>query len=135
MKSRHGKFLKLAANIAEAVPKVANAKIASIVVIRNEIISIGTCQYKTHPFQDKYKHHAEARYWHAETNAIFNALKKIDPIDLQKASLYVARVKNKNNEQVWGLAKPCSGCMHAIAQFGLKKVYYTTDSDEYQELL
>jgi len=28
---------------------------------------------------------------------------------------------------VRGMSKPCEGCARAIAQFGIKKVYYTTE--------
>ena len=134
MTNRHDKYLRIAALIAEGIPKVANARLASLVVLGRDIISIGTSQRKTHPFQDKYKKHEAAKYWHSETNSIFNALKKMSPSDLSKSTLYVARVKEVNGKMVWGLAKPCSGCTHAITQFDIKQVIYTCEDQSYSKM-
>ena len=120
------KYIELATKLAEDVSPVANARLAAIIVFRNEIVGIGTCKYKTHPFQSKFRNHEQANYWHAETNAIFNALKRITPEDLSKSKLYISRVKQTG----WGLAKPCNGCQHAIDHFHIGEVFYTTDNNE-----
>jgi cytidine deaminase len=78
---------------------------------------------KTDPFQAKYSAKNECIYLHAEIHAIKNALKNIDVQELRKAKLVVLRKKGV----AYGLAKPCEGCMRAIAEFGIKSVTYTTD--------
>jgi deoxycytidylate deaminase len=50
--------------------------------------------------------------------------------DLRKATLFVHRVKMQRSESTeWsdGMARPCSGCMAAIAAFGIKRVIYSTE--------
>ena len=44
-----------------------NAKIASAIVFKNQIISIGRNQRRSHPFQRKYAKHSLAIYLHSET--------------------------------------------------------------------
>ena len=119
---RSRKYIEITAKIAQDVSPVSNAKLAAIIVLNNQVVSIGTCQYKTHPFQAKYKPNKHADYWHAETNAIFNALRRIKPDDLSNATLYVARVRRDGS---FGMSKPCSGCQHAIDHFHIKQVIYT----------
>ena len=73
----------------------------------------------------------DAIYLHAETDAIKNALKRIPESELEKASLYVCRVKYDSNGRgkkiTWGLAKPCIGCQRAIATFGIRDVIYSNE--------
>jgi deoxycytidylate deaminase len=114
------------------VKAVKSSRIAAAICIKNDIISLGHCQRRTHPFQAKFSKHPEAIYLHAETNAISNALNHISKRDLSKSTLYVRRVKfinEKSNEYIDGIAKPCEGCMRAILAFGLKRVVYSTEID------
>lgn len=60
--------------------------------------------------QTKYKYVV-----HAEMNCIYNAT--YNGVSLDGASLFV-----------WGLP-PCSECAKGIIQVGIKKVYYSTDTD------
>lgn len=109
-----------------------NAKLAAVLVIRNDIISVGTNTHKTHPLQKKFSKNSDSIFLHAEINCIVNALKNIDESELKKATLYVYRVKKTRRfgqEWVDGLAAPCSGCMGAIKHFGIKRVIYSTDEN------
>ena len=129
--------MKINQDILDTLIKVAMAstedmptKLAAAVVLRNRIISIGVNQKKSHPFQAKYGKNEESIFWHAETDAIKNALREISVDDLARCDLYIARVKKpkpKSKEWVWGLAAPCEGCKRAIATFGIRNVIYTTD--------
>lgn len=110
-------------SLAQKTERVANARLAACIVYKNEIIATGTNQKKTHPFQKKYAKNKDAIYLHAETDAIKNALKHLTVHEMAKAQLVVCRVKQDHS---FGLAKPCEGCMRAIATFGIKEVYYTT---------
>jgi deoxycytidylate deaminase len=98
--SRHDKYMNMLSKIAIAVEPVAHARIAACVVYKNEIISFGINQKKSHPFQAIYGTNKESIFLHAETDAIKNALKIISVSELTKASLYICRVKyeacNKN---------------------------------------
>ena len=108
----------------------SRAKLAAAVVLKGRVISTGRNQYKSHPFAAQFSKNDEAIFLHAETNAIVNSLNHIDKEDLRKATLYIYRVKHPDNNKrkfINGLAKPCKGCMRAIAEFDFKRVVYTTD--------
>lgn len=139
MKNRHDKHLRDLALIAEDTQGVARARLASSIVINNKTVSIGINSYKSHPFQKKYGKNSESIYIHSEISAINKALKRVPSLDLSNATLYIARVKKSSKYakhfDSWGLAKPCEGCMRAIAAFNIKKVYYTTDENSRYECL
>jgi len=133
-KSRHSKYINILSKVAIAVEPVAQARLASAIVYKNEIISIGINQRKSHPFQAKFSKNEDSIYLHSETDAIKNALKQISIDELSDSVLYVCRVKIINKKFVFGIAKPCCGCMRAISNFGIKKVYYTLDNKGYAML-
>jgi len=132
IRNRDQKVIDMLAKVAADVAAVRSARIAAAVCIGREVISLGTNQTKTHTFQQRFQKHSKACYWHAETNAIYNALKRVNIQDLEKATLYVARVKYDNTDRyvgklVYGMAKPCIGCESCIQWVGIKRVCYTTD--------
>ena len=96
---------------------------SAVIVIKNKIVGLGFNQMKTHPFQAKFSKNKDSVYIHAEIHAIKNALRSIDVDDLRYADLYVTRVMNGNSKR--GMSKPCEGCVGAIVEFGIKRVYYT----------
>lgn len=117
--------------MAEDVAPIRSAKIAAAVVYRDKIMSLGVNQLHTHPFQAKFGANSESMFWHAETKAIFNALKIHEPEYLSRCDLYVVRVKrpsSRSKEYVLGSAKPCVGCQRCITDFGIRNVFYSTDS-------
>lgn len=133
----HMKYLENLAKLAEDMTPVNSFRVAACIVYRNDVISYGFCSKKTHPFQKKFSKNELAISIHAENAAIVNALKKIEAKDFKKTTLYVARVKKEkphSNKFVFGLAKPCPGCMKAITAFGIKQVYFTCDNDGYDHL-
>ncbi len=140
MEKKHKKHLDLLFNMARDVAPVRSAKIASSIVIKNKIIAFGTNKYKTHPFQASYGVNKDSICLHAEIDVIKNALKRVDVDDLKRSTLYIARVKKEmvspgQCNEVWGIVKPCDGCMKAIINFGIKKVFYTTDiNNKYEKL-
>ena len=119
--------------IADAMDKVAGAKIAACIVYKNSIASFGMNQMKSHPFQAKYSKNKESIFLHAETSAIHNALKVISVEEFKKSTLYICRVKYgyPNNTMCWGVSRPCAGCMRAIATFGIRRVIYSNDGSGY----
>lgn len=140
------RFLSYLEKIAEAIPaaahnrrgRVLRTRIAACIVYKNEIVSVGINQLKSHPFQAKFSRHEESIFLHAETDAIKNALKHIDVNQLSKSTLYVCRVKydeQKNKKvQMRGMCKPCEGCQRAIATFNINKVVYTCDDGSHKYL-
>lgn len=135
--TRHDKYMNMLSRIAIAVQPVARARIAACVIYKNEVISFGINQKKSHPFQAIYGTNKESIFLHAETDAIKNALKVISVNELTKSSLYICRVKYEacnKNKFIFGLAKPCPGCSRAIANFGIKNVFYSLDGMEYCKL-
>ena len=129
------KYFDILQKIAEAVDPVSRARLAACLVYKNQIISIGTNKNKTHPIARRFSKHEEAIYLHAEVDSIKNALKNISVEELSACSMYVLRVKRperKPREWIRGSAKPCIGCMKAIAQFDIKNVYYTTEGGNFE---
>jgi tRNA(Arg) A34 adenosine deaminase TadA len=131
------RVFSLLKQIAIANPKVSGAKLAAAIVYKNKIVSVGVNYMKSSPLQAKYATNKDLSiYLHAEISAIKNALRQIDVEDFKKVSLYVCRVKYDilTNSIVYGLAKPCSGCMRAIFEFDIKKVYYTLETEGWDQL-
>jgi deoxycytidylate deaminase len=131
------KIFSLLKQVAIANPRVSGAKLAAAIVYKNKIISIGVNSMKSSPLQAKYATNKDLSiYLHAEISAIKNALRQLDVEDFKKVSLYVCRVKYdiQTNSIVYGLAKPCSGCMRAIFEFDIKKVYYTLETEGWDQL-
>lgn len=127
-------IIKILDKVAESVDPVSNARLAAAVVYRNDIVAIGTNKNKTHPFQRRFAKHDMAIYLHAEIDAIKNALRHLSLSELAKSKLYISRMRYADSEPnptpdklVHGLAKPCEGCMRAIATFDIKHVCFTSD--------
>ena len=132
IKHRDIKMIETLERLASDVAPVRSARIAAAVCIGKDVISYGTNQTKTHTFQQRFRKKPEACYWHAETHAIYNALKRVNIDDLSRATLYIARMKYdgpvaRNAVLVRGIAKPCIGCQSCIDWVGIKRVCYTTD--------
>lgn len=108
-------------------------KLAAAVVYKKYVIATGVNSYKTHPIMNGEGYRKGQVFLHAEMDAIRNALKLIDIEQLAQCDLYVVRVKrphNKSNEWIYGLAKPCPGCTKAIANFGIKNIFYSENEDD-----
>lgn len=131
------KIFSLLKEVAIATPRISGAKIASAIVHKNKIISIGVNSNKSSPLQAKYATNKDLSiYLHAEIAAIKNALRYLDVEDFQKTSIFICRAKNdiKTNKMIYGLAKPCPGCMRAIVEFDIKNVFYSLDNEGWEML-
>jgi len=118
-------------HMAEDLPPIKSSRIAAALVVRNRVLAYGVNRMHTHPFQAKFGKNKESLFWHAETNAIYNAVRRAEPEILAKADLYVCRIKYANTKKdqfVLGNAKPCIGCQKCITDFGIRRVFYTTES-------
>ncbi len=105
---------------------------ACAITIRNRIISFGYNRLKTDPFQARFGKNSDSIYLHAEIHAIKNALRRVSVDDLRRADLFVMRVMTGKNK--WGMAKPCTGCMRAIAEFNIKNVWFTNQDGVIENL-
>ena len=130
MTKRDRKFIDMLCKLATDVKPVGAARIAAAIVYKNDVISFGVNRYKTHPFQKKFGRNSDSIYLHAETDAIHNALRRVDVDVLQRSTMYIARMKKRkttdgNFEWVTGNVCPCEGCQRAIAEFGISRVFFT----------
>ena len=130
-------IIDMLTEVAKANDVPFPARVAAAVVHRNKLISVGMNKDKSHPMQKRFQSNKEAIFLHAEIDAIKNAIKKVDDVDfLQKCVVYIVRVKKngKKGDWIWGMAKPCAGCMRCIEAFLLKGVVYTTDNQTIKEI-
>lgn len=110
-----------------------NAKLCAVITVKNKPVAIGFNSDKTHTFQARFAKNEDAIFRHAETDCILQALREISADDLRRATIYIGRVKGNNNS--WGLAKPCAGCMRAILHYEIKRVVYSLDeTGEFEEM-
>lgn len=117
----HKKYLNQAVKLA----KMSDCRYKHGAVIRKSgrTISVGINYTVNDPriLEDiSAKEHAAI---HAEVAAL-NACRKVD---LNGATIYVARVNNKGEE---AMSKPCARCHKALVERGIKKVVYTIDGEE-----
>lgn len=118
------KFLNLARQ--QAIIAQLKDKHGAVIVKKNRVLSVGKNIPKTHPKQKHYnnyqnkKHEVMHHYMHAE----FSALNQIDDkIDLSDATIYIYKIKKDGSQS---LSRPCSGCMKAITERGIKEMVYST---------
>lgn len=129
---RDHRILKTLQAMAQDVAPVANARLAAAIAVRGDIISFGNNSLRSHTFAQKFGKNEHSAFWHAETHAIFNALKRHHVDVLERATLYVVRVKRPHEtsrDWILGTSKPCRGCWRCIGEFGIPRVVYSVDSD------
>ena len=119
MTKKEKQHILLAINEARRHLHDSRYHLCAIIASGNKIISMGFNQLKTHP-----KATNPYRYLHAEIDAIIGM-----PIEeLKGATMYVARVGYTSRERIC-MSKPCKYCAAAIKAAGIKKVYYTYNSN------
>jgi len=124
------KYLPLLKTLAETADD-HRSRHAAAIIYRNRIISVGTNHLKTHPFQIKYRRRPDAIYLHAEVAAIKRAIRHLSEKELKRSTLVSVRVKYDHNMNPrFGMSKPCEGCQRAIAEFGIRYVYYTAEDEK-----
>ena len=130
---KHVKYINLLSKIATDIvnPVGGNARLAACIVYKNDVVSFGVNQMKSHPFQARYGKNTDSVFLHAETAAIKNALKCISVKELEKSTLYICRVKHHGQLLGFGMSKPCTGCFRCINTFNIPKVIYTLDNGSY----
>lgn len=75
---------------------------------------------KSHPIHAKMHPNRSWKGLHAE----IAALRGLRPYDVQGSDLYVCRILVNGS---FAMAKPCEQCQAFLKDFGLRKIWYTTD--------
>lgn len=63
---------------------------------------------------------------HTAVHAEVAALNSCRKVDLQGATIYVARVSARNEPR---MSKPCERCQKALKERGVRKVFYTIENE------
>ena len=137
--TREERFLRELEKVALASNTISanRARLAACIVYKNNIVAYGINQMKSHPFQARFSRNSESIFLHAETDCIKNSLRFLNIEELSKTTLYICRIKycdTSKKQLIWGLSKPCSGCIKAIATFNIKNVIYSCDDGTYNYL-
>jgi deoxycytidylate deaminase len=117
-------------DVATALAKVSphnKAQLGAVIVKDRVVLSATTNVHKSHPMQmrynvfrkmqgDNHQHHL-----HAEMHAIIRTQNKKE---LRGATIYVSRVCQ---DREYGMARPCKACERALIDYGIKRIYYTTE--------
>ena len=129
----------LAFEIARQVAKQSQYlkfHVGCVITYKGMVIATGVNSNKTHPMQNEYnKYRIESpedydAKCHAEIAALLHIKDK--SLDAKKMRLYVYRIM-KNRD--FGMARPCPSCMQAIKDFGIRTIFYTTDTGYAEEQL
>lgn len=127
MNSIDYKFFMEARKVAEN-SDYCKVHVGCVAVYKGKIIGVGFNSNKTHPTQMYYNHYREETEHnmlpklHAEINCI-NHIKHMK-INFSKVKLYIFRIRN---DRPFGICRPCSSCMNAIKDIGIKNIFYTTN--------
>ena len=136
------KYLAFLAEYAKENDPCSGAKVAAAIYVKNSLIILGNNKKKTDPWAARFAKNSEADFIHAEISAIKNTInhfrgEKYAREILENATLFVCRVKriSQNGEYIWGMAKPCTGCMDAIKRYNIKRVIYSEEgTGNYNEI-
>lgn len=123
------KYFSKAKEIAE-ISDFHKAHTGCVAVYQGQVIGVGYNCNKTHPLQKHYNKYRDIQCngsealpkLHAEMNCIKN-IRHLQ-INFAKVKLYIYRVRR---DQPFGISRPCSSCMAAIKDLGIRDVFYTTN--------
>lgn len=127
------RFLNLARSLALS-SDFYRFKHGACIVKKGHVIATGINIYKSHPLQRQYNNYRSdietdaPHYMHAEICALTKAIKQYP--DLSDAQIYIYRVSESGKP---AMSRPCAACIKAIADYGIKTIYYTTNAGFAQE--
>jgi len=110
--------------LARNVSKYSNHKYQiGCVLINHKPLSVGFNKTKTHT---KYANPETSirKAVHAEVIAILNSGKE----SIRNGTAYIYRETKDGNP---ALARPCKDCMERLENFGIKRIFYTTEEYPY----
>lgn len=94
-------------------------QLCAMIVQKNRVLSVGYNSSKTHPISSATK----MQQIHAEMHALVRS----SGADLNGAEVIVARARPSGKP---GLSKPCETCEALLRRAGIRKVFYTTNSED-----
>ena len=121
--NRRQRFARIAVELAGALEQDVTHQLCALVVSKNRVLSVGYNQPKTHPVAKD----TLMQQLHAEMHALIQCADK----HLQGAEVIVARTRPSGKP---GLAKPCGVCESILKRSGIRRVFYTIDSDDAENL-
>lgn len=116
---RHLRFAKVAMQLAVEAKRDVTHELCALVVSKNRVLSVGYNQPKTHPISSD----TAQQQLHAEMDALL----RCSETDAGGAEIIVVRTKPSGKP---GLAKPCEVCQGILRRFGVRRVFFTIDSDD-----
>lgn len=126
--AKHRKFFMHARHMAE-MSDFYRAPVGCVAVIGNKIVATGFSQQRTHPMQRYYNRYRDFHYQqnvdsklHAEI-AMLSSFRHFE-ISWGKADVYIYRICRSRPH---GIAAPCESCARALADFGVKRVFFSTN--------
>lgn len=116
---RYQRFAKIALELAGETKHSMTHSLVALVVSKNKVLSIGYNQPKTHPISIE----TPMQMLHAELDALVRCADD----DAEGAEVVVVRLKSSGRP---GLSKPCGVCQKVLRRFGVRRVLYTTNSED-----
>lgn len=116
--SRQQRFAKIAVELAASIDSDMTHQLCALVTNKNRVLSVGYNSNKTHPIMN-----TKMQQLHAECSAVL----RCPDSDLRGCDVVVARARSGNKA---GLARPCKACQSVLRQYGIKRVFYTTNWDD-----
>ena len=120
--SRYQRFAKAALELAAASEHDMTHSLCALVVCKNRVLSVGYNQPKTHPISID----TPMQQLHAEQDALLRCG------STEGAEVVVVRARPSGKP---GLAKPCSICEGILRRFGVRRVFYTINSEDVENLM
>jgi len=91
-----------------------------VVASKRKVLGRGWNKNKTHPAANQ----TYSKCIHAELAALIG----VNTRDLRGVDLFVARVMRTNGEFI-GMSRPCKTCMDMILRSGIRRIYYTVQTE------
>lgn len=118
MKMKFFSLAKSASKMAKIPGLPIGKTVGAVIVYCGMVVAVGYNRMdKTHP-----KAKTKFNTIHAEFDAIQKARARLSPSKLASCHLYVYR-ETSNGEPA--LSRPCAGCLEAIKNAGITKIFYS----------
>ena len=119
LSNKQRSFLNLALRLAETsdLPQ----KHGAVIVKAGSVLSMGVNKWRNKELTNTAKEYNPYLTYHAEVDAISNA-----GSDLNGATIFIARIGKDGCEK---FSRPCQRCTQSLKAAGIKKVIYTTGSE------
>lgn len=116
--NRRQRFARIAVELAGALEQNVTHQLCALVVSKNRVLGVGYNQPKTHPISKD----TLMQQIHAEMSLVVRCTSN----ELEGADVIVARCRPSGKP---GLAKPCKYCEGILRRYGVRRVFYTINSD------